>query len=91
MKAIDVFDGLIRFFKDHLLHRLRERSSDIRETDIRWVLTVPAIWSDAAKQFMLVAGERVCFYVFFLCLILSSIRVAITGVLQGVCVYNTMG
>jgi hypothetical protein len=24
----------------------------IEPKDIRWVLTVPAIWSDAAKQFM---------------------------------------
>jgi hypothetical protein len=29
-----------------------ERGFEIEPKDIRWVLTVPAIWSEAAKQFM---------------------------------------
>ncbi|XP_045179839.2 heat shock 70 kDa protein 12B-like [Mercenaria mercenaria] len=35
-----------------------ERSSAVDEHDIRWVLTVPAIWDDAAKQFMREAAEE---------------------------------
>jgi hypothetical protein len=31
----------------------------IRNSDIHWVLTVPAIWNDAAKQFMREAAEEV--------------------------------
>ena len=31
----------------------------IRPCDINWVLTVPAIWSDAAKQFMREAAVEV--------------------------------
>jgi hypothetical protein len=31
---------------------LEERGMEIEPEAIRWVLTVPAIWSDAAKQFM---------------------------------------
>ncbi|CAG2206695.1 unnamed protein product [Mytilus edulis] len=30
----------------------KKGQSVIRPSDINWVLTVPAIWSDAAKQFM---------------------------------------
>jgi molecular chaperone DnaK (HSP70) len=42
----------IRYLKDHLLAMVQDRVNDIKETDIQWVLTVPAIWNDAAKQFM---------------------------------------
>ncbi|XP_045179901.2 heat shock 70 kDa protein 12B-like [Mercenaria mercenaria] len=35
-----------------------ERSSAVEGHDIRWVLTVPAIWDDAAKQFMREAAEE---------------------------------
>jgi molecular chaperone DnaK (HSP70) len=31
----------------------------VTEDDISWVLTVPAIWSDAAKQFMKEAAVKV--------------------------------
>ena len=31
----------------------------LEEQDIHWVLTVPAIWNDVAKQFMREAAEEV--------------------------------
>ncbi|KAK3602775.1 hypothetical protein CHS0354_026322 [Potamilus streckersoni] len=34
------------------------RNSGLQKSDIRWVLTVPAIWNDAAKQFMREAAEK---------------------------------
>ena len=34
------------------------RGHDIEADDIRWVLTVPAAWSDLAKQFMRKAAEQ---------------------------------
>jgi hypothetical protein len=37
---------------NHLFLKFTERGIEIEPKDIRWVLTVPAIWSDAAKQFM---------------------------------------
>lgn len=58
MLAIDVFAAAIEFLKSHLLDKLQERSKDIKATDIHWVLTVPAIWSDAAKQFMRNAANK---------------------------------
>jgi hypothetical protein len=35
------------------------KSIDIREDEIKWVLTVPAIWSDQAKDFMRKSAEKV--------------------------------
>ena len=50
--AMKVFGTSIRALMDHLFLTLNERAIEIEPMDIRWVLTVPAIWSDAAKQFM---------------------------------------
>lgn len=47
-----VFAAVIRFLKGHLLDTLEKRGTGIENKDIHWVLTVPAIWSDSAKQFM---------------------------------------
>ncbi|KAL3878673.1 hypothetical protein ACJMK2_031004 [Sinanodonta woodiana] len=52
MPANKVFGAAIRFLKTHLLNTLASRGTGVAEKDIHWVLTVPAIWSDAAKQFM---------------------------------------
>ena len=59
MKAIDVFSAAIEYLKNHLLEELKKRGMDRCEEDIRWVLTVPAIWNDPAKQFMRDAAEQV--------------------------------
>lgn len=53
------------------MHILFFRVSEIIETDIAWVLTVPAIWNDGAKQFMREAAEMVS-YQFFSCKIFMS-------------------
>ncbi|KAH3835273.1 heat shock 70 kDa protein 12A-like isoform X1 [Dreissena polymorpha] len=58
MPAIDVFSACIKYLKDHLLDQVRKPIPDARENDIRWVLTVPAIWNDVAKQFMREAAEK---------------------------------
>ena len=52
----------IKYLKDHLLKNTRDRLSGLEEEDIQWVLTVPAIWNDAAKQFMREAAEDVGVY-----------------------------
>lgn len=61
MKAIDVFSGAISYLKSHLMNSVNDRNSGNRITvdKIRWVLTVPAIWSDGAKQFMREAAVKV--------------------------------
>ncbi|XP_071125472.1 heat shock 70 kDa protein 12A-like [Mytilus edulis] len=60
MKAIQVFSAAICYLKDHLLKTLQKSfhtDSNISNTDIHWVLTVPAIWEMRAKQFMRDAAE----------------------------------
>ncbi|XP_062620265.1 heat shock 70 kDa protein 12B-like [Saccostrea cucullata] len=58
MMALAVFSAAIKFFKGHLLYSLKKEEAGIRETDIGWVLTVPAILDDPARQFMREAAVR---------------------------------
>jgi len=51
--AVQVFAHSLRFFKEHALQELSDQSAtQIINDDIRWVITVPAIWRQPAKQFM---------------------------------------
>ncbi|XP_052816570.1 heat shock 70 kDa protein 12A-like isoform X2 [Mya arenaria] len=52
MPAMTIFSMSLRYLRDHLVEALTRQVDGIKETDILYVLTVPAIWSDAAKQFM---------------------------------------
>ncbi|XP_061167539.1 heat shock 70 kDa protein 12A-like [Saccostrea echinata] len=52
LPAIRIFSLSIGFFKEHILKTLTDRIPNICLEDIRFVLTVPAIWDDKAKQFM---------------------------------------
>jgi len=61
MPAKTVFAECIRFLKDHLLQALDTHGTTMKNNDIHWVLTVPAIWSDSAKQFMREASSDVSF------------------------------
>lgn len=56
-----IFSMSIRYLKGHFLESLNKQKIGIEETDILYVLTVPAIWDDSAKQFMREAAvEVVC-------------------------------
>ena len=59
LNALTVFSMSIKFLKDHLVHTLSNRASGVTQDDVHWVLTVPAIWNDNAKQFMREAAEKV--------------------------------
>ncbi|KAK2190301.1 hypothetical protein NP493_79g06007 [Ridgeia piscesae] len=53
MPALTIFSHALRFFKEHALQELSDQSSTkILNEDVRWVITVPAIWKAPAKQFM---------------------------------------
>ncbi|CAG2245377.1 unnamed protein product [Mytilus edulis] len=58
LPAIKVFTESIRFLKDHFLERFTDKKKGLTIDDVSFVITVPAIWSDAAKQFMRVASEK---------------------------------
>lgn len=53
-----VFKESIRFLKEHALGAIT-RQEDVFPTDVFWVLTIPSIWSEPAKQFMRKAAEEV--------------------------------
>ncbi|XP_052793291.1 heat shock 70 kDa protein 12A-like [Mya arenaria] len=58
LPAIELFSSAIRFIKKKLLEDLDKQGNVVCESDIHWVLTVPAIWNDSAKQFMRNAATK---------------------------------
>uniref|UniRef100_A0A8C6UY41 Heat shock 70 kDa protein 12A n=1 Tax=Neogobius melanostomus TaxID=47308 RepID=A0A8C6UY41_9GOBI len=54
MKALQVFAAALQFLKEDALKTINKTTSNMQfeASDFTWVMTVPAIWDDAAKQFM---------------------------------------
>lgn len=51
--AIDVFAISLKYLVKDMMETVNQRTvGELLPPDIGWVLTVPAIWSDASKQFM---------------------------------------
>ena len=51
--AVTVFSHALRHFMQQALREISDQSmTPISNDDVRWVITVPAIWSAAAKQLM---------------------------------------
>ena len=63
VKARTVFAHAIKFMKDEAIKLIRDETGDkqFKADDIQWVLTVPAIWTPRAKQFMREAAYEVRF------------------------------
>lgn len=61
LPALTVFSESLRFMKEHALNTIKEASFQTvyDQEEITWVITVPAIWSAAAKQFMRLAAKEV--------------------------------
>ena len=60
MQALTVFSLAIRFLKDELMKKIQiAMKGKLSDEDIYFVLTVPAIWDDPAKQFMRESAEQV--------------------------------
>lgn len=57
--AIDVFGLSIKALVTHLTDILDKQGTGMDKSEIQWVLTVPAIWTDAAKQFMRKSAVKV--------------------------------
>ncbi|XP_062593107.1 heat shock 70 kDa protein 12A-like [Saccostrea cucullata] len=62
LPAVEVFSHAIKFLKNHLLGNifkdLEQRNSIATDKDIFWVVTVPAISDNNAKQFLRKAAEQ---------------------------------
>ena len=54
VKAKTVFSRSLKFLKEEAIKVICQRTGDdhFSANDIQWVLTVPAIWTPRAKQFM---------------------------------------
>jgi len=61
VKALKIFTYAIHYLHKRALEVIQERTGDehFSSRDIQWVLTVPAIWKPAAKQFMREAAYKV--------------------------------
>lgn len=57
--ALDIFTQTIRYLRDSFLTVVQTERRKIPDSDIYYVLTTPAIWSEKAKAFMRKAGEQV--------------------------------
>nr|XP_022310816.1 heat shock 70 kDa protein 12A-like isoform X2 [Crassostrea virginica] len=52
LPAMTVFSLSIKYLKDHCLKTIADRGFLRSPNDVKFVLTVPAIWNDRSKQFM---------------------------------------
>ncbi|KAK3589823.1 hypothetical protein CHS0354_015829 [Potamilus streckersoni] len=81
MNALDIFKLSIKCLKDHLMNVLKGQGRGVVEENIFWVLTVPATWNDAAKQFMREAAVRVSLNVFGMFVVFNYTLPRIIGVI----------
>nr|XP_022309539.1 heat shock 70 kDa protein 12A-like isoform X2 [Crassostrea virginica] len=56
--AMKVFSLSIEYLKEHCLKTINDRGFTPKREDIKFVLTVPAIWNDISKQFMRTAAIK---------------------------------
>ena len=59
--AIDLFAFTIKAIKDHFEKAAEGRGLTFISDNVLYVLTVPAIWSESAKEFMKKAAKKVFF------------------------------
>ena len=55
IKALDVFSEVFCQLKEKILHQInlsKAASFSITADDVGWMITIPAIWTDEARQFM---------------------------------------
>lgn len=57
--ALDIFAFTITALKKHFEDDLKDRGLTVDSKNILYVLTVPAIWSESAKEFMKKAAVKV--------------------------------
>ncbi|XP_061165028.1 heat shock 70 kDa protein 12A-like [Saccostrea echinata] len=58
LEAGQVFAHCIRYLKKHLIDEINKSTLGTTDSDIEYVLTVPAIWGDKAKMFMREAAVK---------------------------------
>ncbi|OWF50354.1 Heat shock 70 kDa protein 12A [Mizuhopecten yessoensis] len=53
-----VFTECIKYLRDETMKTLKTKVNLVRENEVRWVITMPAIWGDSAKPFMRESAEQ---------------------------------
>ena len=59
MPIIEVISTAMKFLKDTLMKLLQDEDNQVQDSQVRWVVTVPAIWQAPARQLMREAGYMV--------------------------------
>lgn len=64
LPAFEVFAMSIKALDDHLMTMFQHKgnSEPLKIDDIKWILTVPAIWSEKSKQLMRRSAVKVSRY-----------------------------
>ena len=52
LPLMTVISESLRFISEKAVEKLQEQVGKINNNRIRWVLTVPALWTEDQKQFM---------------------------------------
>ena len=58
LPAVDVFAMALKFLKDKAVEQIH-KSSHLPNKKIQWIITVPTIWTDVAKDIMRQAARKV--------------------------------
>ncbi|XP_052091555.1 heat shock 70 kDa protein 12A-like isoform X2 [Mytilus californianus] len=58
MKASNVFACCIEYIKNKVFKRAEEAVRGLTEEQVHWMITVPAIWNESARQFMREAATK---------------------------------
>nr|DBA14760.1 TPA: hypothetical protein GDO54_004052 [Pyxicephalus adspersus] len=59
VKALEIFAYALQYFKEQALKELSDQAGcEMDHNEVRWVITVPAIWKQPAKQFMRQAAYK---------------------------------
>ncbi|KAK3098838.1 hypothetical protein FSP39_023537 [Pinctada imbricata] len=58
MLALEVFKAVIVYLMDHFFVHHFDHVDMVPEENIHWLISVPSIWEDAARQFMRLAAEK---------------------------------
>lgn len=72
LPAVDVFAMALKFLRDKAVEQInREELSHLPNKKIQWIITVPTIWTDVAKDVMRKAATKViihtCSYISTTC------------------------
>lgn len=62
MKAMKVIACAMKYLKDRFMNHSPLAKLNVSNSDIRWVVTLPAIWNASARQLMRIAAKKAGLY-----------------------------